>query len=1457
MPKMQGFTLGFLDLDNDERLIKSGDYADALNIRRFTSGNGVNAPVKNILGTTAVGNSLPSGTNKCIGAKSLEEVNSVYFFIWNSNGNHSIYQYSSISKITSLIAQDSFLSFQSTTYITGVNAINSINNNGVLLYWTDNITPRKLNVKRAKLHQEGDYVNGYAQEFSSGTDAQKAKYYDAIKHPPLYPPTFSFITDTEKKINKINDGVFQFRYRYIYDDSERSAYSPWSDIAVSNQQKLNNTSTVIGNSLEDNLIRVFISPATSNNVDKVELTFREGNGGDEFTWFDFRNDQGINAFEFYNDTVNIVAGLEDTLKNYDAVPRRAKAQGFKENKLHYANYLEDFNATELSVQTGIAYKKGANYSARVIIPVANIRIYNNKKFYDYELDFSSVPTIEEGLTFIISYHIITVTRDNNVHTPNLGGVSLFYTATGSDDLQDVLDFFTQAIANVDLNPYKRGTATKSGSKIILRQAIKEGFGKIFGVAVSTNSYVVNSGKAEKTFKANSAHPLGVTYFDRGNRQSSVNKIITEPYVKWYTERDTSFQELDGGANIGFILKNQPPSWATHYSIVYAGNSGFSDYLDYTCAGAFKKDGQGTNSFDRLYISLRNFKGDDYSFKESTNALIDYNFAEGDRVLIKSYYDPDEEKRLKPSGNLDFKVVGLEVLGVGAENPLIGSSDSAEVKEQKSGVMLILQDPKLDNWDTEGGTNLSTGHWFDHAAAAGAYFQIYRPKPQVDERPYYEFGHTYPIANAGLSTRYHEGSIRNQNESLEYVVTDKSILNQYVVAFEFNNKIIVGDSVIIKNDSSVVLFTANVTRVELESAGTRLYLDEDLSSFGSIGFVKLASEGAATLLEGGDSWIKPRFFFRGDNVISFRISLAQVEDYYVNDFIKSGNSWDRGRSHFYLPEAKEIIRKTDITASEGFFPDVKFNGLSSFNPTNRTFKQLDLSWGGVQRIEQHNQGFIVWQEDKTTKLLISRSLLENSQGDGTVVVSNDPIGDQIPYGGDYGCSQQPESIVGNHGVWYWMDVKRGKYLRLSNDGITPISNYNVRNYLYGKSKDYLRNYANINIISGYDKENDETIVTFPTLSSTDILVDDVGMVGGAIQQAVFSGDFLQINVTPVLEDAPIELTFSSELRNWEDIEENWDAWGDGNFYNTTEISETGNVAISNDDLINFENGNTTPAYVALNTTTEDKLTLGTLDLGSGILSVPINNADYPIITSGAEVIQQGFTLAYYEPANRWSTFYSFDPEQYACINSLFFSFERGNMWLHNSGSNYGKFYGVDYPAKVTPILNPEPFTVKTYRAAMIEGNAAWDLDITTNLNGCDLLSTDFENKEGRFYAQLPFSETGTTDSNVIGIGDISTIATNTITVNGFFAAGSGLFVGDKIYLATTEIGSVVSIGADNTIVLSTSSGLSAGDYIYALRNSAIDGDTIRGYWAKVAMTNSVTGSEVELYSVDLQGTKSFY
>ncbi len=126
--------------------------------------------------------------------------------------------------------------------------------------------------------------------------------------------------------------------------------------------------------------------------------------------------------------------------------------------------------------------------------------------------------------------------------------------------------------------------------------------------------------------------------------------------------------------------------------------------------------------------------------------------------------------------------------------------------------------------------------------------------------------------------------------------------------------------------------------------------------------------------------------------------------------------------------------------------------------------------------------------------------------------------------------------------------------------------------------------------------------------------------------------------------------------------------------------------------------------------------------------------------------------------------------------------------------------------------------------------------------------DFAEKEGFWQARIPRSGSSNSTQNIIGLGTVSSIIVATVVINDLDVRSLGIFVGDTVYVNDVAIGDIILINSNNTITLSTVVGLNVDDFVYIMRNGAIEGDILRGYYCDIQLENTST-SFTELYAVN--------
>ncbi len=154
-----------------------------------------------------------------------------------------------------------------------------------------------------------------------------------------------------------------------------------------------------------------------------------------------------------------------------------------------------------------------------------------------------------------------------------------------------------------------------------------------------------------------------------------------------------------------------------------------------------------------------------------------------------------------------------------------------------------------------------------------------------------------------------------------------------------------------------------------------------------------------------------------------------------------------------------------------------NNLNQFIAGEKITKELNPIYGSIQKLHSRDSDLIALCEDKVLQIYANKDALFNADGNVNVTATNKVLGQSRPFVGEYGISTNPESFTSESYRVYFTDKVRGAVLRLSKDGLTPISDAGMKDYF----KDNLKN--NDKIIGSYDDRKDEYNITLPTTNTT--------------------------------------------------------------------------------------------------------------------------------------------------------------------------------------------------------------------------------------------------------------------------------------------------------------------------------------------------------------------------------------
>ena len=128
---------------------------------------------------------------------------------------------------------------------------------------------------------------------------------------------------------------------------------------------------------------------------------------------------------------------------------------------------------------------------------------------------------------------------------------------------------------------------------------------------------------------------------------------------------------------------------------------------------------------------------------------------------------------------------------------------------------------------------------------------------------------------------------------------------------------------------------------------------------------------------------------------------------------------------------------------------------------------------------------------------------NADGNPQLVSTNAVLGQAVPFVGDYGISKNPESFAKDAYRAYFTDKQRGAVLRLSMDGLTPISDAGMRDYF----RDNLVDKAEF--IGSFDNYNKHYNITIkPGVDPEEVILEEEFNEGVEIEEILTATDVIQ-------------------------------------------------------------------------------------------------------------------------------------------------------------------------------------------------------------------------------------------------------------------------------------------------------------------------------------------------------------
>ena len=180
------------------------------------------------------------------------------------------------------------------------------------------------------------------------------------------------------------------------------------------------------------------------------------------------------------------------------------------------------------------------------------------------------------------------------------------------------------------------------------------------------------------------------------------------------------------------------------------------------------------------------------------------------------------------------------------------------------------------------------------------------------------------------------------------------------------------------------------------------------------------------------------------------------------------------------EYKKENRKYGLIYSGLYNSTSGLNNLNQFLQAEKITKDLNPTYGSIQKLHAgwgQSGDLLALCEDRVLKILANKDALFNADGDTNVTSTNNVLGTALPYSGEYGISKNPESFASEAYRAYFTDKVRGSVMRLSMDGITPISGHGMKDYFKNNLK------KSNKLIGSYDDKKDEYNLTLKDIEKT--------------------------------------------------------------------------------------------------------------------------------------------------------------------------------------------------------------------------------------------------------------------------------------------------------------------------------------------------------------------------------------
>ena len=362
-----------------------------------------------------------------------------------------------------------------------------------------------------------------------------------------------------------------------------------------------------------------------------------------------------------------------------------------------------------------------------------------------------------------------------------------------------------------------------------------------------------------------------------------------------------------------------------------------------------------------------------------------------------------------------------------------------------------------------------------------------------------------------------------------------------------------------------------------------------------------------------------------------------------------------------------------TSSNGIIFSGVFNSATGFNATNvfsiaeNITKEVDPRYGSIRKFYATDTDLRIFQDLKVSRTLVDKDAIFTADGNTQLTASTLVLGQNLPFAGEYGIGNFPESFAKKGFRSYFVDNNKGVVCRLSMDGITEVSQYGM--------KDYFRDQFEV-INNDFQKYGIQVSNLVSPLNS------------------VFEFDVISLAARSL--EIGMNFTFQGDVYTILDLVAVTDHSGSNN--NKRQVIIDRAITI----------GDKTPFFISK---WDNNKVVGGYDMYQDVYTLSIQTPNSVDNGAGLEMKRSSETLSFDESALGWTSFYTYTPILIDSLNNSFISTFENQVWSHyDELIPHNSFYGSS-PSKssITFLFNQSPSLKKNFLTVNYEGSAGWQVD----------------------------------------------------------------------------------------------------------------------------------------------------